>query len=441
MHGSEDVLGYLDELAELDELIPEVGFARFLDVVRAEVRALKAGDLDEGQQGAFGRRGVNVLDVNQLRHLRFRAVAMLGLTERAFPPPPRQDPLLLDDERANLNAAGGWTLPLRARGRRPRAAAVRARRQRCPGAAPALDAARRGGGRPSAAAFVVLPAALSALEGRRVRVDEIDESRASDGFLPAVSARERAERALTLDERDRTLLERDPPLGRARARAARAARLASGRASARALGRRASSPRSTAAFPTARRSPRSRRLSPKGVLSRRRISRRTPRARTGTSCRHVLRARPLEEPERLLRMEAMTRGNVVHDVLQRFVAELEAPARSRERDALHREGLLSLAEEALGRARGRGPDRRAASLARRPAGDRRRPRSVARARARRPGPLHGPRGRGRLRRDLGDDEQNPLASEEPFELQVGSRTLRLERPDRPDRLRRARATA
>jgi hypothetical protein len=32
--------------------------------------------------GAFGRRGVNVLDVNQLRSLRFRAVAVLGLTER-----------------------------------------------------------------------------------------------------------------------------------------------------------------------------------------------------------------------------------------------------------------------------------------------------------------------------------------------------------------------
>src|SRR5581483_4677349 len=53
--GADDVCGYLDTLAELDRLVPAVDFARFLDVVRAEVRALKAGDLDEGQQGAFGR--------------------------------------------------------------------------------------------------------------------------------------------------------------------------------------------------------------------------------------------------------------------------------------------------------------------------------------------------------------------------------------------------
>lgn len=82
--GASDVLGYLDQLAELDALLPEVDFPRVLELVRAEVRALKAADLDEGQQGAFGRRGVNVLDVNQLRNLRFRAVAVLGLTERAF---------------------------------------------------------------------------------------------------------------------------------------------------------------------------------------------------------------------------------------------------------------------------------------------------------------------------------------------------------------------
>ena len=53
--------------------------------------------------GAFGRDGVSVLDVNSLRHIRFRAVAVLGLTERAFPPPPRQDALLLDDERCALS--------------------------------------------------------------------------------------------------------------------------------------------------------------------------------------------------------------------------------------------------------------------------------------------------------------------------------------------------
>ena len=82
-------------------------FDRFLDTVSAEIQALKAGDLDGGSQGAFGLRGVNVLDVNQIRHLRFRAVAVLGLTERSFPPPPRQDPLFLDDERERSTRPAG----------------------------------------------------------------------------------------------------------------------------------------------------------------------------------------------------------------------------------------------------------------------------------------------------------------------------------------------
>ena len=79
------MLGHLDQLAQLDELTGPVEFDRFLDTVRAEIRALKAGDLDGGNQGALGLRGVSVLDVNALRHLRFRAVAILGLTERSFP--------------------------------------------------------------------------------------------------------------------------------------------------------------------------------------------------------------------------------------------------------------------------------------------------------------------------------------------------------------------
>ena len=48
----EDVVGHLDQLAQLDELLTEpVPFARFLDTVRAEIQALKAGDLDDGAPG------------------------------------------------------------------------------------------------------------------------------------------------------------------------------------------------------------------------------------------------------------------------------------------------------------------------------------------------------------------------------------------------------
>ena len=104
------MLGHLDQLAQLDELAGPIEFGYFRDTVRAEIRALKAGDLDGGNQGALGR-GVSVLDANALRHLRYRAVVVLGLTERSFPPPPRQDPLLLDDEREKLNASAGLTIP------------------------------------------------------------------------------------------------------------------------------------------------------------------------------------------------------------------------------------------------------------------------------------------------------------------------------------------
>ena len=165
-------------------------------------RRSKAGDLDEGQQGAFGRRGVNVLDVNQLRNLRFRAVAVLGLTERAFPPPPRQDPLLLDDERVRLNEAGGFDLPLRARGADPEplqfALAVHAARER----AASLDPPRRGGGRPRAAAVVVLPRCRRRARGpprdggrgraRLRRVRHLPAGRVGAGTLERALTRRRA---------------------------------------------------------------------------------------------------------------------------------------------------------------------------------------------------------------------------------------------------------
>ena len=78
------MLGHLDQLAQLDELAGPIEFGYFRDTVRAEIRALKAGDLDGGNQGAPALRGVSVLDANALRHLRYRAVVVLGLTERSF---------------------------------------------------------------------------------------------------------------------------------------------------------------------------------------------------------------------------------------------------------------------------------------------------------------------------------------------------------------------
>ena len=93
-----------------------MSFEQFRTVVRQAITEMRAEDPPAKQRGSFGYRGVNVLDVNSLRHLRFRAVVVLGLSERSFPPPPRQDALLLDHERAALNERRGWEIPLRAGG-------------------------------------------------------------------------------------------------------------------------------------------------------------------------------------------------------------------------------------------------------------------------------------------------------------------------------------
>jgi RecB family exonuclease len=342
--GTADVVGYLDQLAQLDTLMPEIDRARFLDLVRAEVKSLKAGDLDEGQQGAFGRRGVNVLDVNQLRNLRFRAVAVLGLTERSFPPPPRQDPLLLDDEREALNKTGGFTLPLRARGDDPEplqfALAAHAARE------PLLLSTRRAeeaGGRPQLPSSFFL-AAASAIVGRRASVDEI-RALPSVRHVPAgrVGA-DTVERALTTAERDRTLLELDSNLGpavleRLEPRAIRADRLRRARWSDRTL----------TAFDGLL-------IGPDALaaltadLTGRVLYPTQLEGYAACPYRYLLatifRLKPLDEPEDLLRMEPMTKGGVVHRIMQRFIGELGAPP-SPAAAAAQRDRLLAIAGDEL----------------------------------------------------------------------------------------------
>ena len=67
--------------------------------------------------GYFQRSGVFVGNVMSARLVRFRRVYVTGCAERTFPPVIRQDPLLLDAERAQINrrAAHGSYLPLKGR--------------------------------------------------------------------------------------------------------------------------------------------------------------------------------------------------------------------------------------------------------------------------------------------------------------------------------------
>jgi ATP-dependent helicase/nuclease subunit B len=418
-----DVIGYLDALRDLDRLVPEVEFDRFLDVVRAEIRALKAGDLDEAQQGAFARRGVNVLDVNGLRHLRFRAVAVLGLTERSFPPPPRQDPLLLDHERRRLNLDGGFSLPLRALGPDPEplqfALAVHAADERLLLSTRRADEA--GGRTQIPSSFFRMAAAT--LAGRRVTVEEAAEL----PFVRRVPAGRigggETERALTLVERDRTLLETEPAVGRAvlerlEPRAVRADELRRAR-----WGRRELTP-----FDGTFASPGAIALAERGLAEGKPLS--ATGLETYASCPfkyflgNVLRIKPLEEPERLLQIHALTKGGIVHEILRLFYAghadrRLEAAAAEELRATLR-----EIAERALGEAEAQGLTGTALLWARDrqdilddlagwlehefvdPAPHTRRGLEVAFG-----GRWHG--------------EEDPLDRDDVFELQVGERTLRL----------------
>ncbi|MEJ7784254.1 MAG: PD-(D/E)XK nuclease family protein [Solirubrobacteraceae bacterium] len=113
------VIDALDGLAALDTLSDELSFERFHEAVVAALEGLRAADILDARAGAYGVRGVAILDANTIRQLGFRAVAVVGIAERRFPPPPRQDALLLDEERIQLNTAGGWSIPLRTVGADP----------------------------------------------------------------------------------------------------------------------------------------------------------------------------------------------------------------------------------------------------------------------------------------------------------------------------------
>jgi ATP-dependent helicase/nuclease subunit B len=317
----EQVLGHLDQLAQLDELTGPVDYARFLDTVRAEIQALKAGDLEGGNQGALGLRGVSVLDVNALRHLRFRAVAVLGLTERSFPPPPRQDPLLLDDEREALNKAGGFTLPLRSRGpdQEPLqfAVAVSAARERL------LLSTRRAA---EAGARAQLPSsffreAASALAGRRLDASKIGTLGA--GFYRFLRAgrigSDDPKRALTEQERDTSLLESNQALGTALLHALAPASM---RADAHRRARWAT----TALTPFDGVLEHSEAIAELGAWFERTAPLSPSTIETYANCpyrfflQRLLKVKPLEEPETIIELDALTRGKAIHEVLETFLA-------------------------------------------------------------------------------------------------------------------------
>jgi len=345
----EPVVNALADLSRLDPFSEQVDFERFRQVARRAIEEMRSEDPPEGRDGKFARQGVNVLDVNSIQHLRFRAVAVLGLTERAFPPPPRQDALLLDGERRALNEARTWDIPLRATGsdREPLqfAMAEHAAEEHLQ-----LSFARTETGDTSPK----LPShffrsAAAALKGEPVSVEDVDGlpeeffTRIPGSRFAAPSLAE----ALTPSEYDRTLLADQRELGLAalaarspefvRSRTAQAARWES---------------RELTVYDGVMSDRANDALAARASLDHRSAS----GIGTYAECpyryflHNLLDLEPEAEPDRIERLDALNRGTLVHRVLERFLRECEkakAPPSLERRDE-HLTRLRVIAGEEYG---------------------------------------------------------------------------------------------
>jgi hypothetical protein len=339
--GAEEIVEALRGLERFTALESEVDFQTFLDVVRRAIETLRSEDVLGGRAGAFARRGVNVVAVNSLVGIEFARIWILGATERSFPPPARQDPILLDPERAAITERAGAPLaPRAARGSEEAlvfALSCEAARERL-----VLSYARRATGesRPRLPS-VFFREVASQLVGERVSAEQApllsrsDVERipgdaigapmpggryASDAAVVSVAAN----RAMSQAERDRTYLQADvtQPLAiatfeRAAPAFARALQAARARFSSNysewdgALG-------SAARDAIAALVPLERVFSPTALEHY-------------AGCpqqflmRDLLRVKRVEEPERTVRIDARRRGSLFHRIFQRFHQEWSGP--------------------------------------------------------------------------------------------------------------------
>jgi RecB family exonuclease len=334
--GAEDVVVALRGLERFTALEAEVEFDWFLDVVKRAIGTLRSEDVTDSRPGAFAARGVNVIAVNSLVGIEFARVWILGATERSFPPPVRQDPILLDDEREEISRRAPARLaPRSARGSEEAlifALACEAARERL-----VVSYARRATGesRPQLPS-VFLREIASQLEGERVSAEEApllardDVERIAGDAIgapirpghthdpQAVGAA--AATAVSEPERDRTYLQAriTRPLAvatfeRAQPSFARALEAARARFAARysawdgALGPKAQDaiaqlmPPDRALGATA--------LEGYAICPQRFMLER------------LLRVKAVNEPEHVVRIEPLSRGNVIHRIFERFYDE------------------------------------------------------------------------------------------------------------------------
>ena len=355
LDGHEPITDALTALTRLDSLTAQVTPERFDRTVRSVIEGLTADDTRAGRPGAFRARGINVVDVNSLRHMRFRAVCVVGLAERHFPPSPKQDPLLLDAERTQLNATHGWQLPLRAQGADPEplqfALALGAAMERLQLSYPRTE---HGSARPLYASGF-LRSAVEALAGERIPAEDLDDLEAAwfvrlpGGRVGALSLDD----ALDAVDYDRTLVERDPQLA---IPVVAGERPAVGRGRTAWLARRFNPEltpydgglSATAQDALANHPKLSRPLSPSAFQGY---------AECGLKAflGRVLGLRELEEPEDLPSINALDRGALLHKILERVMTEIlpADPPREERRDA-HMELIERIATEEFARFEARG---------------------------------------------------------------------------------------
>ena len=358
--GAEPVAAHIRSLAGLDDIAPAESAAHVVAVVRDHVRAMTADDLGAAAEGAFGLRGVSVLDATQMRHLAFAAVAIVGLTERRFRRPRVRTRCCSTTSARPSTRAGTGRCRCAAAGPMPRRWGSP---RRCGARASSCLSARRARTNPARVRACHRRSSgqvVSAIAGRHVGVGELDQGGIVERLPAARLGAGDPDDALTMAERDCTLLEVDRALG-----AAVLQELAPGAVRAAVLRRARWATATLTAFD--------------GTLStgpaRSAAASRAARATAVTKLERyaqcpmrfffadVLRLTPLDEPEEVLRLSALDRGSAVHTILETFIGSLGAVGIDRLRDAGAPQRLAQIAGAGARRAGGPWTDRRAAVVA------------------------------------------------------------------------------
>ncbi len=344
------ILDALDDLRLISSVRERVTFEEFCRAVRDDLERRDTSNVLDDPVRAFGHRGVAVLDASSLRHLRFRAVYLLGVSERAWPPPPRPDPLLLEHERRRINATGLGALPLLTEPDDETLKfwlALHSASEHLAISYARADAGRTGKHLPS----YFFRGVVEALEGKRLTLEELEWServrRIEAGRLTADGLAASLSRA----EYDRGLV-RQATMGEEPA----------------AVGALGDVTPSFAAAVRARRDRWSAALTPSDGVMRSDASvaaagERSPfrkgdavsasRLEMYATCpyryflRYGLGIQPVEEPETVERLDHLQRGTLIHEILQKFLERIgrDDPP-SAERRSEHLKVLLKIAQAA-----------------------------------------------------------------------------------------------